>query len=204
MCRCHVVDQLHDKDCFSNAGTTEQTDFSALGIRADQVNDLDSGFEDLRCRNLFLIGRRIAVDRPFFCCFRCRLIVYGLTEQVEHAAQALLSDRNGDRAARVDCFRSADKSVCGLHGNAADHVVARLLRHFHNQLLAVVVYLDGVQKCRQLSFRKTDIQNRTRYLHNLANVFFTHLTTSPHFSCFHSYTPSAPPTISVISCVMLA
>ena len=86
VCRCHVVDQLHDKDCFSNAGTTEQTDFSALGIRADQVNDLDSGFEDLRCRNLFLIGRRIAVDRPFFCCFRCRLIVYGLTEQVEHAA----------------------------------------------------------------------------------------------------------------------
>lgn len=40
----NVVDKLHDDNRFSDARAAEQTDFSAFGIRADQVNDFDARF----------------------------------------------------------------------------------------------------------------------------------------------------------------
>ena len=42
-----VVDQLHDEDGLADTGTSEQTDLASLGVGGEQINDLDSGFEDL-------------------------------------------------------------------------------------------------------------------------------------------------------------
>ena len=40
-----VVDQFHHVDGLADAGAAEQTDLAALGERADQVDNLDAGFE---------------------------------------------------------------------------------------------------------------------------------------------------------------
>ena len=50
-----VVDQLHDQHGLADAGAAEQADLAALGIRREQVHDLDAGDQDLRPRS---IGRR--------------------------------------------------------------------------------------------------------------------------------------------------
>lgn len=40
---CDVVDQFHDQNSFTNAGTAEQADLTAFGVRGQQVNNLDAG-----------------------------------------------------------------------------------------------------------------------------------------------------------------
>ena len=42
-----VVDQLLNDDRLADAGAAERADFSALGERANQIDNLDSGLENL-------------------------------------------------------------------------------------------------------------------------------------------------------------
>src|SRR5690606_28514814 len=50
----NIMDQLLHQNGFTYARAAEQTDFTAFGIRRDQVDDLDAGFEDFSlCRELF-------------------------------------------------------------------------------------------------------------------------------------------------------
>jgi hypothetical protein len=51
-----VVDQLHDQHGLADAGAAEQADLAALGVRRQQVDDLDAGDEDLGVRRLLGIG----------------------------------------------------------------------------------------------------------------------------------------------------
>ena len=57
-----VVDELHDQHGLADAGAAEQADLAALGVRREQVDDLDAGDEDLRLGRLLGIGRRGLVD----------------------------------------------------------------------------------------------------------------------------------------------
>ena len=43
-----VVDEFHDDDRLADAGAAERADFAALQERADQINDLDAGGQNLR------------------------------------------------------------------------------------------------------------------------------------------------------------
>jgi hypothetical protein len=42
-----VVDEFHHVHGLAHAGATEQTDLAALGERADQVDNLDAGFQQI-------------------------------------------------------------------------------------------------------------------------------------------------------------
>ena len=57
MGRGNVVDKLLNQNGLADTGTAEQTDLAALGVGADQVNDLDAGLEDLSGRLLLIKGR---------------------------------------------------------------------------------------------------------------------------------------------------
>ena len=52
-----VIDQFLDQDGLADTGAAEQADLAALGVGADQVNDLDAGLEDLSGRLLLVKGR---------------------------------------------------------------------------------------------------------------------------------------------------
>ncbi len=62
-----VVDQFHHVHGLADAGAAEQADLAALGERADQVDDLDAGFEQVLRRAQLVVGRRLAVDRRSQC-----------------------------------------------------------------------------------------------------------------------------------------
>ena len=49
----NVGNKFLNKNCFTYTCTAEQTDFTTLCVGADQVNDLDTGLEDLGGRLLF-------------------------------------------------------------------------------------------------------------------------------------------------------
>ena len=48
-----ILDQLLDKDCLTNTGTTEQTNLTTFGIWCKKVDNFDTCLQDLNCRFLF-------------------------------------------------------------------------------------------------------------------------------------------------------
>ena len=77
--RSNVVDQLHNKNRLSYAGTAEQTDLTALCVRTDQVYYLDTCLQDFCSRHLLFIGRSRTMDSPALHILRSRLLIYRIT-----------------------------------------------------------------------------------------------------------------------------
>ena len=61
-----ILDQLLDKDCLTNTGTTEQTNLTTFCIRSKKVDNFNTCLKDLYYRALILECRRLSVDYPFF------------------------------------------------------------------------------------------------------------------------------------------
>ncbi len=61
-----VVDQLLDNDRLAHARSAERAHFSAFGKRTDQIDDFDSGLENLRFCVLLHEIRRWAMNRIAF------------------------------------------------------------------------------------------------------------------------------------------
>ncbi len=100
-----VPDELLDDDRLAHAGATEDADLAALLERADQVDDLEAGLEDLDLGRLLVEGRGLAVDGQAGRRLDRTLAVDGPAEDVEDATQGGLADRHGDRPRR--CRRPA-------------------------------------------------------------------------------------------------
>ena len=179
MCRSNIMDQFHDQYCFSNTGSTKQTNFSTLRIRADQVNNLNTSLKDFCSRHLLFIIRCRTMNRPIFFCFRSRKIIYRITQQVKYTSQTFLTDRNRNRFPCIHSFCAADQTIGGIHSDTANDIITYLLCHFGGQLYAVIINLYRIQKCRQLIMSETDIQNRTDDLHHFSYMFITHSYESP-------------------------
>ena len=167
----NVVNELLNQNGFADAGTAEQTDLTALCVGADQVNNLDTGFQDLGSGLLFLIRGGRAVDGPTLLSLHIRLIVDGLTQQIEYAAQAFIANRNGNGSTGVGYFRTALQAVRGGHGNTADHIVTDMLGDLRDNGLVPVGNFDSVQQTGQLILFEANIQNRTHDLDHCSFVF---------------------------------
>ena len=194
----NVVDQFLHQHGFANAGTAEQTDLTAAGIRAKQVDDLDAGFQNFRRRQLFLKGGCGAVNRQFFIWFRQFAQTVDLIAQdVEHPAQHLLAYRHADRRFGIEAVHAPNQTIGGSHRDAAHDVVANMLSHLDSDALAFAfLHHDRIVQGRQLTGGITDIHDRSDDLYDFSNIF------SHKFS--FRYEASAPATISVISCVIAA
>mgnify|MGYP001558526469 FL=1 len=57
-----VVDEFLDKHGLTDTGTTEQTNLTTTSVRGKQVDDLNTGLENLGSSRLLNKGRRVAVD----------------------------------------------------------------------------------------------------------------------------------------------
>ena len=133
-----VVDQFLNEHRLADAGAAEQADLAALGVRREQVDDLDAGDENLRFRRLIDIGRgrlmdraaRLHLDRPGF--------VDGFADHVHDAPERALADRHRDRLAGVGDFLAAHQAFGNVHGDAAHGVLAELLGDFEHERLPLL------------------------------------------------------------------
>ena len=131
-----VVDQFHDQNGLADAGTAEQTDLTAFGIWAEQINDLDAGDKNFGFGRL--VGQRsgagrvnrtrrsAGTDRTGF--------VHWLSNNVHYSTQSFIAHRHCNSLAGI-CYDSltADEPLARIHRDCPNGILAKVLRHFEHQ-----------------------------------------------------------------------
>ena len=139
-----IVDQLLDKHGLAHAGTSEEADLSSLEVGLEQVDDLYAREEDLLRGGQILEFGRLAVDGQPGRGIELAEAVDGLARDVHHAASDHLARGHGDRGPFGDGLQAAAKAVGGVHGHAADGVLADVLLHLNDEVAPVgALHLEG-------------------------------------------------------------
>ena len=162
-----IVDQFLDQNRLADAGAAEQADLAALGVGAEQVDDLDAGRQDFRRRGLLVKGRGRTVDRGALGVHHVTGFVDGFAGDRHDAAERARTDRNRDRRTGVFHFSTALEAFGGVHGDRADGVLAEVLGNLEDERLAVIGGFKGVEDVRQTAF-EFNVHNSARYLGNAA------------------------------------
>ena len=205
----HVVDQLHNQNGLTDAGATEQACLAALGVRLEEVDDLDTGLEHLDIGGLLVEPRRLAVNRQAMLGVDRSFIVDRLAEDVQDPAERLAPDRHHDRTTCVDRFHPPHHAVGRLHGDAANLVLTDVIGDLRDDVdrnlaqLAVVDDADGVVDRREVAFLEFDVERRSDNLNHLADALRLGFVVCHVFSVVYC-AADAPETISMISLVMAA
>src|SRR5215203_5553318 len=113
----NVVDQLLDNYGLADAGTAEDADLTALTERCDEIDNLDTGLKDLRCRLLFNQRGGRPMNRITSLGVHGARIVDGLAEHIENAPQCSFADRHGNGRAEVNRLGATPKALSGPHGH---------------------------------------------------------------------------------------
>jgi hypothetical protein len=171
-------DQLLDDDGLADAGAAEQARLAATDQRAEQVDDLDAGLEQLGLRGELVELGWLVVDRPPLLGGDRAEAVDHLADQVEHPAEGLDADRHRDRRAGVEDVDAALEAVGRAEGHGADAAAAevlgdlapegvggRLAEHGARHLDA-----EGVIDQGQVLFRELRVQRRADDLRHFAVV----------------------------------
>ena len=97
MLRSDIMNELHDKNCLTNAGASEESDLSASGVRSNQIDHFDTGFQNLGGSLLLIEFRSRTMYRPeLLISHRSWIVVNRLPKHVEHAPKALIANGNLD------------------------------------------------------------------------------------------------------------
>ena len=113
----NIVNQLLDKDCLADTGTSKQASLAALGQRCDQVDNFDASFEDFSFVGLLGQRRRLAVNWCPLGAFGDFAAIDWFANYVEHAALRVLANRYADRRASRCNNLAAAQSVGVLQTN---------------------------------------------------------------------------------------
>ena len=168
------VDQLLDQNRLAHARAAEQADLAALGERAQEVDDLDAGFEHFGHWLLIFEVRAGPVNRPGLFRLDVPLAVDRFAEHVEQPSQAGLADRNRNRCARVLDGHAADQTVGRRHRDTTHDLVTQVLSDFQRQVDTAFLLIDfeGVVDRRQASRRELDVHDRTHDFENRTSAHF--------------------------------
>ena len=147
-----VVDQLLDEHGLADAGAAEQADLAALGVRREQVDDLDAGDEDRGFGRLVDERRGLGVDRRRHVAADRALLVDRLADDVHDAAERLGADGDADLRAGRRHRLAAGEAVGRVHGDGANDILAEVLGDLEHQAVAVVVGLERREDRRQVAF----------------------------------------------------
>lgn len=93
--------QFLDEHSLSDTGTTEETDLTTTGIGGEQVDDLDTGDENLGLSGLVNVGRGVGVDRSELGSLDRATLVNGVTSDVKDTAKSSRADGDLDGGTSV-------------------------------------------------------------------------------------------------------
>jgi peptide chain release factor 1 len=174
-----VVDQLQHVHRLAHPGAAEQADLAALGERADEVDHLDAGLEQLdRWRQLVELGRDL-VDRALLVRLDRADVVDRTAEHVHDAAERARADRHRNRPAGRGHLHAAAQAVGRAERDAAHHAVAELLLNLEGELLLdqrIVGVLDQEERvvdARHAVTVELDVRDRADALDDGALTFRT-------------------------------
>jgi len=93
-----------------------------------------------------------------------------LSDNIKDTAKGLRSDRHLDRGAGVHASLSTDETLSGLHSNAADSVLSKVLGDLEDEagLILGAVNLEGVKDLGEVSIVELDVDDGTNDLGDLS------------------------------------
>ena len=145
-----VVDQLHDQHGLADAGAAEQADLAALGVRREQIDDLDAGDQDLCLGRLIDKGRCRRMDRP---------LLRGLDRAASSTASPItfmmrpkVSSPTGTAIGSPVSTTSWPRTrpIGRIHGDGAHRALAEMLGDFEHEPVTLIVGLERVQDLGQV------------------------------------------------------
>jgi hypothetical protein len=175
----YPADHLLDEDRLAHTRPAEQPDLASLQIRADKIEHLDPGLEDLLLGFDVFERRRLAVNRPARVAEHLVGCIKSSSPHVEDVSQGLIPDRNRDGTARVPDLRPPSEAVGWSHGHGPHLVPTQVLGGFsHDDLLFAhqsEVDLEGKQDLWHSIRWELDVHHRTRHLDDPSYRFrFSH------------------------------
>ena len=196
----YVAYQLHDDHGLADAGATVGADLTAFHEGGYQVKDLDSSLQKLGCSLLLLERGRRPVDGPVLLRLYGSQVIQGISGHVKQATQGLLAYWYHHRALGVDGLYTPGESLGGPQGQATYPAIAYVLLDLKGELLAIVVYLYGIEEPGELIGGELHVYYRAD---NLDHFAFTHFDLRyPRLD--YLYTAATPPMMSSSSLVMLS
>ena len=165
-----VVDQFLNQHGLADAGAAEQADLAALGVRREQVDDLDAGDENFRFGRLLGVARRLGVDRA-----HALPALTGPASSIGSPMTLMMRpSRPGPtgtaigRPVSVTSWPRTRPSV-DVHRDGAHRRFAEMLRDFEHQAVAAVVGLERVQDRRQIAL-ELHVDDGADHLRDLAGL----------------------------------
>jgi hypothetical protein len=149
----NVVNELHDNDSLSDSGSSEETNLSSLGVRSEEVNNLDSGDQNLLGLTLLSESRGSPVQGGVLLLTLNEdgsLLIDGLTNNVDDTSKGLRSYRNLNGSSGIGTLLTTNKTVGGLHSNGTDGVLSQVLSYLKNQTVSRGLDLKGIQNLWEL------------------------------------------------------
>src|SRR5579875_1591868 len=105
-----VVDQLHDGDGLAHTGAAKQSDLAAARVGADQVDDLDAGFENLDLDCLLIESGGVAMDGHTGALDRA-VFIDGFAGDVHQASEGAGPNRDRNRTPGISRHHPAHESI---------------------------------------------------------------------------------------------
>ena len=170
-----VVDHFHHDDGFADAGAAEHAHFAAAGKRNQEIDNLNTCFQNVNGRVLFRKFGRFAMNRSKIFSVDRSETVHGAADNVQNSAETFFADGNGNRSTGVLGGHSSHQTVGDIHSDASDNIIAQMLCDFNNQVILLVVDCGvgnkkRVQNAGKLPFFKSHVNNRTNNLNNLSDI----------------------------------
>jgi peptide chain release factor 1 len=150
-----VVDELLDEHSLADTGTAEETDLATTSVWGEEVDDLNTGLEDLGLGGLVDELGGVGVDGRELDALDLTTLVDGLTDDIHDTTRedqqgvsdvetlALDSpegsgaDGDLDGGARVDDLLATYETVGTVHGNGADGVLSQVLGNLEDESAAL-------------------------------------------------------------------
>jgi len=157
-----VVDEFLNQDRLSDTSTSEETNFSTTGVGGKEIDDLDTGFQNLGGSGLVNEGRGVGVNGGKLDTLDWATLVDGLTNDVHDTAKSSGTDRDHDGVASVDNLGTANETFCTVHGDGADRVLTEMGCDFKDKTATAKIHdLEGVEDRREVVGVELDIDDGT-------------------------------------------
>ena len=96
-----TYNQLLDEDGLTDTGTTEETNLTTTGVGGKQIDDLDTGDQNLGLSGLLNELGSLSVDGAELVGLDGATLVNGVTSDVDDTAKSARADGDSDRSTGV-------------------------------------------------------------------------------------------------------
>ncbi len=134
-----VVDELLNQHSLADTSTSEETDLATTGVRGKEVDDLDTGLQDLSSRGLVDERRGLRVDGEELDALDGTTLVNGLANDVHDTAEGGGTDGDTDGGTRVDDLLATDETLGTVHSDGTDGVLTEVSGDLEDETTTVEV-----------------------------------------------------------------